>query len=503
MSNISNAVAPNRVSTVLGYELKKGTAGVTGGYLPRRIAVIGEANTANQVGLKTKLQFTSADEVAVECGYGSPLHLAAKKLRGQRDVGGIPTFVFPLPEAGGGVAQEWDVTVTGNPASKNATQFIIIAGVSVAFTVLTTDDADAIVGKIKDAINAIIDLPVTGGTVALSALPITVKWVGQTSADVSIEFAGEDVGLTFAAAETAAGAGEVLPTNALSLFGSEWFTETVNCLGSTTTILDAYEAFNGNSTDKTGRYNAESWKPFICFTGTIEDDKDNLAIITDGRKLEQTNVVIPAPKSLSLPLEIAAVACAVYAPLVEFDPKSDALDHVLTGIVPPQDLAVGDLDVYDNRDFVVKVGCSTVELVDGNYIIKDLVTTYHPDGEIPPQFRWVRNLAGIDFNVAYRALFIDETFIKGKTILPDSNPSTDQNVIKPKDAKGLMINKLFVPFANEGIFSQSKYSIDNCDVQINGTNPDRLDFVTPYKRSGFARITSTTAIANFEFGGKK
>ncbi len=496
---ISNAVAPNRVSSVLGYELKKGLEGVTGGYLPQRIAIIAEANSDSQVGLKTKFQFTSSDEVAVECGYGSPAHLAAIRVRGQINVGGIPTLVFPLPQAGGGVAQADSITTTGT-ATKSATQFIIVAGRYISFVVLKDESGDDILNKIKDAINAILDTPITAGAVAANALPTTAKWVGQSSADIVIEFAGEDIGLTFVVAETAAGAGEVLPDDALALFGSEWNTAVVNCLGATTTILDAYEAFNGNSTDKTGRYNAEDWKPFVAYTGSVLDTKASIIAITDARKLEQTNIFMSCPKSLSLPFEIAAVLCAVYTPRVEVDPKSDVLDAVMTGITPPQDLEVGDMAIYDNRDLIVKAGACTVILRDGNYVIKDFVTTYHPIGETPPQFRWVRNLAGIDFNVAFKTLFIDETFIKGKTILPDSSTSIDPNVIKPKDAKGLMINKLFVPFANDGILAESAYSIENCNVEINGTNPDRLDFVTPYKRSGFARILSTTAIANFNLG---
>lgn len=499
--SISTAIDPTRVSSVLGYALEKGFEGVTGGFLPQRIAVIAEANSDSQVGLKTKLVFTSADEVAKECGYGSPAHLAAKRLRGNTiDVGGVQTIVYPLPENVSAVAQAYSVTVTGT-ASKSATQYIIVAGIYVPFTVTPTDDADSILGKIKDAINALVDLPATGGTVATSALPVTVKWGGQTSAEVVLEFAGEDVGLTYAAAETAAGAGEVLPTDALELFGNEWNTIVVNCLGSTSTILNAYELFNGNSTDKTGRYNAENWKPFVAITGTVEDDKDNLIAITTGRKNEQTNVIMPAPKSLSLPLEIAAVTAGVYAPLVQSDPKSDILDVRLVGITPPQDLTAGDMNVYNNRDLLVKNGCSTVILADGDYFVKDFVTTYHPDGELPPQFRYVRNLAGIDFNTAYRTLFLDETYIKGKTILPDSNTSTDPNVIKPKDGKSVMINNLVIPFANAGIFADATYSIENMKVEIDGTNPDRLNFSIPYKRSGFARVISTTVIANFYLGG--
>lgn len=501
MSEISTAVDPTRVSSVIGYALDKGFEGVTGGFLPQRIAIIAEANTANQSGLKTKLEFTSAAEVAVECGSGSPAHLAAKRIRGNTlDVGGVSTVVYPLPESGSGVAQVYSITITGT-ASKASTQYVIVAGKYYSYTPLPTDTGDEILGKIKDAINADVDAPVTAGVVATSALPVTSKWAGITSGDIVIEFAGEAVGLTPAVAETTPGAGEVLPADALALFGSEWNTIVINCLGSTSTVLNDYELFNGNSTDKTGRYNSESWKPCVVITGTVEDDKDNLIAITTGRKNEQTNIIMPAPLSLSMPLEIAAVTAGIYAPRVQRDPKADILDVRLIGIVPPQDLEEGDMDVYNNRDLIVKAGCCTTDLRDGDYFVKDFVTTYHPDGEDPPQFRYVRNLAGIDFNTAYRILFLDETFIKGFTILPDSSTSNDPDIIKPKDGKSIMINKLIVPFANSGIFADEAYSIENIQVEIDGTNPDRLNFRIPYKRSGFARVISTNAIANFYLGG--
>ncbi len=499
--SISNAVDPTRVSSIVGYSLDKGLEGVTGGYLPQRIAIIAEGNSDKQATMGTKLEFTSADEVAQECGYGSPAHLAAKRIRGNAiDVGGVSTVVYPLPEAAEAAAKESGIAVTGTP-SKSATQYVIIAGNYYSFTVLPTDDGDAILGKIKDAINAQVDSPVTAGAVLEGSLPVTAKWAGATSDDITIEFGGEDVGLTYSVTETTPGAGEVLPTDALDLFGSEWNTLVINCLGATETVLDAYEAFNGNSTDRIGRYNSENWKPFIAITGTVESDKDTLVTITTGRKNEQTNVIMPAPNSLSLPFEIAAVTAGVYAPRVQRDPKADILDVRLIGIVPPQDLDVGDLDVYNNRDYLAKNGCSTVILSDGDYFVKDFITTYHPDGELPPQFRYVRNLVGIDFNTAYRILFLDDQFIKGYTILPDSSTSNDPNVIKPKDGKSIMINKLITPFANAGIFADAAYSIENTQVEIDETNPDRLNFNIPYKRSGFARVVSTNAVANFYLGG--
>lgn len=70
----------------------------------------------------------------------------------------------------------------------------------------------------------------------------------------------------------------------------------------------------------------------------------------------------------------------------------------------PTPLSIGAMNVYLNRDAFVKKGSSTVSLFAGKYLVEDFVTTYHPVGETPPQFRYVRNL-DIDFNVRYTYYF--------------------------------------------------------------------------------------------------
>ena len=75
MATISTAVGTERISRVSGYKIKKGFFSNETTNLPQLIAVFGEANAANQVGLTTdKVEITSAQEAAELFGYGSPIH---------------------------------------------------------------------------------------------------------------------------------------------------------------------------------------------------------------------------------------------------------------------------------------------------------------------------------------------------------------------------------------------------------------------------------------------
>ena len=72
---ISTAVDASAVARVLGIKttFKNLRQGIT--FLPQRIALVGQGNTASTYDT-TKKQVTSALEVAQTYGFGSPLHLA-------------------------------------------------------------------------------------------------------------------------------------------------------------------------------------------------------------------------------------------------------------------------------------------------------------------------------------------------------------------------------------------------------------------------------------------
>lgn len=504
---ISNAVGSERISKVVGYKLIKGFFQETSPNLPQRIAILAEANTANQGTLDTdKKEITSAQEAGELYGFGSPIHNIMRILRPPTGggIGGIPTIVYPQIEAGGAVAATKTVTVTG-AATGNGTHTVIIAGrsgidgESYSYSVVDLDTPTLIAEKIKDAINAILSSPMSAAS-AIGVMTGTVKWGGVTSEDVkiSIDTGGDGLGLTYVIADAVAGVGVTSIADALAQFQNEWNTIVINSYG--IPKFDALEAFNGIPDPElpTGRYVGIVFKPFLALWGSILDDKDDIVAITNPRKIQVTNVLCPAPKSDGMPWEAAANGALLAGRIMQDSPHLDVQGKNYPDMPVPADGIIGDMSDYENRDFLVKKGASTVNLVAGVYQFHDFVTTYHPDGELPPQFRYGRNLM-LDFNIRFAYFLLEKIHVENHAIANNNQPVNVDNVIKPKQWKQV-IDSMAEDLGRRNLIVEVEFMQDSITVGTSGTNPDRLETFFRYKRSPYVRIASTTAEAGFSFG---
>lgn len=505
MSTISTAVGLDRRSRVSGYKIKKGFFSNDTQNLPQIIAVFGEANTANQSGLTVdKREVTSAKEAAELYGYGSPIHRIMRILRpiSGDGVGGIPTIVFPQISDAGASATTREWTVTGT-ATANATHYVVINGRDTvdfqtsAFSVVVGDTPTVIAGKIKDAVNSVLASPVSAANTA-GVLTLTSKWEGATSAEIniSIDFGNNSAGVSYSETDSTDGAGTVNLANSFSQFGDDWYTTVINPYADK---LDEFEAFNGfpDEDAPTGRYNGLIFKPFMAYFGSVESDKDDLASITndEDRVNQVTNVLCPAPGSLGFTFEAAANVVALFARIAQDSPHLDVNNKSYPDMPVPSNGNIGDMSDYNNRDFLVKKGCSTVILENGAYKIQDLVTTYHPEGENPLQYAYARNL-NLDWNVsdAYRTL---ETIrLKDKTLIQDGQVSEVSGTVKPKEWKAVLFD-LFEDLATRALINDPQFSKNSLLVQVSSTNPNRFETFFRYKRTGIARIESTDVEAGF------
>jgi phage tail sheath gpL-like len=506
MGTISTAVGLDRISRVSGYNIKKGNFSTETQNLPQIIAIFGEANTANQSGLTVnKVEVTSAAEAGTLFGYGSPIHRAVSILRpsGSDGVGGIPTVVFPQVTSGGATATIRSWTVTGT-ATANATHSVVVNGrYSVdfqyySFDVAIGDTPTIIAGKISDAINRVLSGPALG-TSALGVATATSKWKGTTSAQlhVSIDYGTNAAGVTYAQTTSTDGAGSIDLSTSLSQFGDDWYTMVINTYG--TAQLDALEQFNGipNDVNPTGRYSGLIFKPFWAFFGNTSASKTTLSAITDAvaRVNQVTNVLCPAPNSKGFDFEAAANAVALASVVYQNAPHSDVSGLSYPDMPIPTDAIIGDMSDYNNRDYLVKRGCSTVMLVDGVYQIQDLVTTYHPTGEVPLLYSYVRTL-NIHFNIKDSYTTLEKLYLKDKTLVADNQITDVDNCIKPREWKGI-IGSMFDERAEEALINDPQFSKASLRVQIGETNPNRFETAFDYKTTGTVRISSTTARAGF------
>jgi len=503
---VSDAVGLERISRIVGYKLTKGNFALSSPNLPQRLAVLAEANEANQLTLDTTpKQITSAKQAGDLYGYGSPIHMIARILfpKSGEGIGGIPVYIYPQAEPGGASAKVIEITPTGT-ATGNGTHYLKICGrdgMDGDFYAINVEEGDTtadLTAKINDAVNNILGCPCISTEDGYTA-ELTSKWKGKTANDisVSVDTGDDELGISYAINSTASGAGVPSISAALTAFGNNWNTIVLNSYGLESTILSALESFNGRPADgntaPTGRFAATIMKPFVAVTGSTADDP---SATTDAREDDVTIALAPAPLSEGLQFEASANMIVLLAPTAQNNPHLDVSGQSYPDMPTPD--SIGSMAEYNNRDAFVKKGCSTVDLSAGRYKVMDFVTTYHKTGENPPQFRYVRNLM-LDLNIYYGYYLLEQINVVDKAIAADSDIVSVQSVIKPKQWKQILF-AYADDLASRALIVDPEFMQDSIDVDLSTTNPDRLETFFKYKRSGFARVLSTTAEAGFNFG---
>lgn len=501
---LSTAVSLERKSRVVGYQLSKGFFAESSPNLPQRISIFGEANTANQGSLSTdKRQITSAEEAGDIYGFGSPIHMMARIVLSQTfGVGGIPVIVYPQEEPGAATSTILDIEPTGT-ATKNGTHTIEIAGrqgIQGKFydiDIVIGDGPAEITAKIRDVVNNILSSPVKATSDAYST-NLETKWKGLTSNDlkVLVNTNNDDLGITYAVNSVQTGSATPSISDSLLQIGNEWVTLLVNGYGTVPSIMDTLEAFNGipSPTTPTGRYKAIIMRPFVAITGSVDEDPSS---ITDPRLNDVTIAIAPAPNSRAFPFEAAANMCVLYAPVAQNNPQLGVGARFYFDMPAPTE--IGIMSIYNDRDIIVKKGCSTVDLVGGEYQVQDFVTTYHKAGEEPPQYAYVRDLVGIDFNVRYSYFLKEQVSVVDHVIANNDDTVTAGSVIKPKQWIQILYG-LADELALRALIVDAAFMKESIQVSIGTSNPNRLETQFNYKRSGIVRVSSTTAQAGFNLG---
>ena len=369
---------------------------------------------------------------------------------------------------------------------------------SYAYTVAIGDTPTVIAGKISDAINGVLGAPCTA-THSGAVVTITSKWKGTTSAqlNVAISVGSSRTAVTYAETTSTDGAGSVDLAASLAQFGDTWYTMVINTYD--LAQIEALETFNGlpNDVNPTGRYSGLMFRPFTAYFGNTDSDKDDIAAITnDSDRIDQvTNVLCPAPNSKGFLFEAAANMVALASVVFQQSPNIDVSGLSYPDMPTPSDDEIGDMKDYNNRDFLVNKGSSTVILVNGAYQVQDLVTTYHPSGEVPLAYQYPRTL-NIHFNVKDNYSTLEKLYLKDKTIVADGQIVTVDNCIKPKEWKGIVYS-LFDELGEEALLNDPQFSKDSLQVQIGDTNINRFETTFNYKTTGTVRISSTTVKAGF------
>ena len=460
--------------------------------LPQRLAVIGQGNTLS-VYATTKKLVTSSGEVGTLYGFGSPLHLASKQLFPDNNDGikGIPVTIYPMEDDGAGVAGDGEIGATGTATAQGGGT-VKVGGIESAKIVIpNTSTADVALGLVKDAIAAIVEMPVIGGIVAIGVFPLDAKWKGLTGNDITIDISNLScTGLVFTTTSFTGGLNNPDVDTPLALIGEIWETMILNLLNyDDTTTLDLFQVYGE------GRWDQLVKKPLVVCHGCVADFATRTAI-TDARKDDRINFLAVSVGSLELPSSIAARAIAK-------DIIQTANDN------PPQNykgrltqLEAGDDSDQENeevRNNAIKLGASSNIKVGTVAELANIVTFYHPDGEALPAYRYVVDivkLQQVEYNT--RLIFESDDW-KGSPLLPAGTPTVNPTAKTPNDAKTALGN-LADSLALAAVIVEPEFTKANLTAEIDGTNPKRLNWTFPVKLSGNSEVISGDIFFGFFLG---
>ena len=390
-----------------------------------------------------------------------------------------------------------DYTLTCNTAAVDGGTFTLVDpdGSIVSTTVDVSGSPQSVGGLNFTLTDGTADF-VVGDTFTISApatdVALTVPWLGSSGNDVKVEIIGDTQGAVFAITQPTGGTNNPDITPATDQLGDVWETMVINAMEyDDTTTLDALQTVGD------GRWLETVRKPFVAFHGCTVADRATAVFPTSTRTDDRVNVQLVAPGSPNLPCAVAARQVARIAKVANNNPPTDYGAQRATGLVPGLDSEQWD---WASRDVAVKAGSSTVEIKAETVTISDVVTAYAPVGEDPPAYRYVVDivkLSQILFNMDL--IFAAEEWAAAP-LIPDSQPTTNENAKRPKDAKA-EVNAMLDSLGLEAIISDPATAKKSTTASIDSQNPKRLNVSTTVQLSGNTNIKSATLNWGFYFGG--
>ncbi|MCL2093818.1 MAG: hypothetical protein FWH12_06450 [Treponema sp.] len=481
------ASAISRVTGV-NVEYRNFNAGAAG-FLPQRLAVIGVGNDDAVYETKKHEAIGSSDAIARRYGYGSPLHLAARQLF--PDGGGganFPVTFFPLRKASGSAAAKGAVSCEGL-ATAAGSGTISIGGIDVEFAILEGQTPAEILAAMKERIAGKLEMPVFAGAIADDELPLTSKWSGDTGNDITIEIEVKASGVTFEIVKMKGGAVDPDVDPSLKAIGGIWESFILSCFSyNKPSRLNTYLTFGE------GRW-SEMEKMGCLVAHGCTDDYETRTALTDERKHDFINFLVPGVGSPEIPFVIAARGIVNIMNVANSNPPHNNYG-VLTGLKAGPDEAQESYLVRNNS---IGKGAST-GLKSGSVIeLNDIVTMWHPDDESIKSRRYVVDMIKLQNVVFNVRMIMEASTVKGAPLVPDINPTKNPRAIQPKTIRTAMMN-LSNDLAEFTILAESEFTKKNLVVKISSMNPKRMDIQFPCKLSGNVEVTSTDIFFGFFLG---
>jgi phage tail sheath gpL-like len=332
------------------------------------------------------------------------------------------------------------------------------------------------------------------GTDGTTVLTCTVGWEGKTGDEVALSVVSPSTSaVTFTIVQPTGGAGTLDIDDALAKFGNVWYSHVINAEVADTANYDKYSVFNEL------RWAPGVYKFFKAYSGTNQTSVTTAAAITDARKSDRTNQLKPAPGSLNFPWEIAARQVQAMAIVANVNAPRDYGSQQVTLLDDG-----GESNQWTEQDgeyqYAVSRGLSTTKIKGGVLRIADSVMMYHPDGEDPPAYRYdvdIEKLAAVTYNID---LIFNNEEVDGSPLPADDDVVTNPSARKPSSYMSKW-HKLVDSLVSDAILTDADYAKENSQVEIDGANSKRVNFLAVYKLAGNGNVFSITQQFSFPTGG--
>ena len=490
------AIQASQVARGLGIEFPyRDLRGGATAYLPQRIAVFGQGNTASTYET-TKLQVTSADQAGSTYGYGSPLHLAVMQLLPANGdgVGVIPVTCYPMEDSVTGTPSAGTITPSGTPSALRSFVVRISNIDSLPFNIAVGDAVADVTAAMETAINGVSAMPViaTDGT---TVLDLESKWEGVSANGIVVEVVVTTAGgglanNVFTIVQPIGGTNNPTVDAGIAQIGDVWESLGLNCLDSgDETAMDAFLDWG------VGRRLPAVQQQAAVFTGDVQATVAGSITIPETRKTDLINFQLTHAGSNDLPFVVAARQLAWIARISNDYPSMD-YEGPATGLTPSLDSEAWTLT---ERNQAVEGGTSTSKIKNGVVYIDDVVSMYHPDGVSNPPYRFLKDLVKNQQKSYNLKQIFERQDWAAAALIPDEQATTEKTAKKPKMAKA-EIAAMLDGLGLAAIISDPATAKKTISATISSTNPNRLDVSWTDQNSGNTNQKALTNYWGFYFG---
>lgn len=505
---ITKSLDVSAVASATSVSIKQQNQQTAANLRPEIIVCIGQAQDGKKVETdKLYLASGNADDAGVIFGFGSPLHRQAIKLFPKAGNGSkVDTYYLPVAAPTGGKATIKTVTPTlsstgiaktingylrlkdqvfeaaADVAGKVATNAHNNPAKAPRGTVLNSYEVKKypfslskgmsvadVLSTIKESLDDYLELPFSI-SIAENVMTLSSKWQGTDSLfEFDIVDDNEDPltadahGISFAIEVTqeAAGVGK-LSDAALAVMNTELGVTRVISQYANDTVLDQLkEKFEAWHEGLTAQY-------VICYSAIKAPESD----------------AVPGTYDLQVLLDAGNKR------------KDDSINVQLVG-------DFGELRPleYQERNRLLKAGYSNiVKQTDGSYKLMDLATFYHPVGVSNPLYRFDRDVTVVA-NIAYDLMyqFRDTEAWKSVIIASEKDVTTNPDVRTLKDVKAAVNTRIGL-LGLAGLIANYVEAQNNTVVEIDSSNPNRININPKFEITGVGRIFDITNFVGFYFG---